>query len=384
MVETREPERFHTVVVGGGQSGLAIGYHLAHREIPFVILDASERVGDAWRNRWDSLRLFTPARYSGLPGMPFPGRRHSFPAKDDVADYLQAYVARFELPLRSGVRVDRLWKRGDRFILSSGDRRFEADNVVVAMASEQIPTVPEFARELDPGIVQLNAGNYRNSSQLQEGSLLVVGAGNSGAEIALDVVGRHRTWLSGRHPGHVPFHVDTIAGRIFIPLVIGFVFHRVLTVNTPIGRKLRPKILSRGKALVRIKPKDLTTHGIERVPKVVGVRDGLPLLEDARTLDVSNVIWCTGFHPDLSWIDLPIFGEDENPKEPVHHRGVVTAESGLYFTGLFFLYAASSELLRGVGRDAAYVADAIRARATTEPTSSMAGDASRRPARDRT
>lgn len=364
MVGAGRPERFHTVVVGGGQSGLAVGYHLARREIPFVILDASERIGDAWRNRWDSLRLFTPARYNGLPGMPFPGPGNSFPTKDEVAGYLEAYAPRFELPFRTGVRVDRLWRDEDRFVLSAGDRRFEADNVVVAMATDQVPSVPAFAPELDPGIVQLSAGTYRNPSQLQEGPVLVVGAGNSGAEIALDVVSRHRTWLSGRHPGHVPFHIDTIAGRIFVPLVIGFLFHRVLTVDTPIGRKVRPKVLSRGKALIRVKPKDIRTGGIERVPRVVGVREGLPLLEDERILDVTNLIWCTGFHPDFSWIDLPIFGEEEHPKEPVHYRGVVAAESGLYFIGLFFLYAGSSALLRGVGRDAEHVVNAIQSRAT--------------------
>jgi putative flavoprotein involved in K+ transport len=363
MDREAERERVATVVVGGGQSGLAVGYHLARRDLPFVILDASERVGDAWRHRWDSLRLFTPARYNGLPGSPFPGPAHSFPTKDEVADYLETYAARFKLPVRTGVRVTRVSRKGDGFLVEAGHLRFEADNVVVAMATDQVPWVPPFASELDPSIVQLHAGNYRNPSQLQEGGVLVVGAGSSGAEVALDVASKHATWLSGRDTGHVPFRIDTVAGRLLVPVVIGFLFHRVLTVNTPIGRKVRPKLLSRGKALVRIKPKDIVAAGVERVPRVKGVREGLPMLEDGRTLEASNVVWCTGFRPDFSWIDLPVFGEEENPKEPMHHRGIVATQPGLYFVGLFFLRAGSSALLRGVGTDAEHIVKAIASRA---------------------
>jgi len=355
-----EPERVETVVVGGGQAGLSVGYHLARRGLPFVILDGNERIGDAWRNRWDSLRPFTPARYNGLAGMPFPGPAHAFPTKDEVADYLEAYAARFELPVRTGVRVEVVSKNGDRFVLAAGDRRFEAANVVVAMATHQVPRVPSFAPELDPGVVQLHSGEYRNPSQLQEGGVLVVGAGNSGGEIALDVASGHATWLAGRDTGHVPFRIDTVVGRLLVPLVVGFLFHRVLTVKTPIGRKVRPKILSRGMPLVRVKPKDLAAAGIERVPRVVGVRDGLPMLDDQRVLEVANVIWCTGFDPDFSWIDLPVFGEEK--KEPMHKRGVVANEPGLYFVGLVFLSAVSSALILGVGRDAEFVVKTISSR----------------------
>lgn len=351
------PEQVGTVVIGGGQAGLAVGYHLSRRGLPFVILDANDRIGDAWRKRWDSLRVFTPARFDGLPGMPFPGPRHSFPGKDEVAAYLEAYATRFELPVITATRVTRLSRNSDRFEIEAGDRRWVADNVVVAMATEQVPHIPPFAEELDPNILQLNTGNYRNPSQLKPGPALVVGAGNSGAEIALDVAPVHQTWLSGRHPGHIPFRIERRAGRVLVPLVIGFAFHRLVTVRTPIGRRVRPKLLSHGKSLIRTKPKDLAAAGIERVPRVVGTQDGLPLLEDGRVLQVSNVVWCTGFRPDFSWIDLGIFGASEDPIEPVHERGVIASEPGLYFVGLFFLYAASSELLRGVGRDAGYVVD---------------------------
>ena len=363
MNSVSEPERIETVVIGGGQAGLSVGYHLAQRDLPFVILDANERVGDSWRNRWESLRLFTPARYNGLAGMPFPGPAHTFSTKDEVADYLEAYAARFELPVRTGVRVDQLSRNGDRLIVIAGDRRFEAENVVVAIGTYQVPRVPPFAPELDPGIVQLHSSHYRNPSQLQEGSVLVVGVGNSGGEIALDVAGQHATWIAGKETGHVPFRNEGAPARfVFLPLLFRFIGHRVLTTHTPIGRKVRPKLLSHGAPLVRVRPKDIAAAGIKRVPRVVGVRDGLPALEDQRVLEVENVIWCTGFRPDFSWIDLPVFGEEKEPNEPLHERGIVANEPGLYFVGLFFLYAMSSGFLPGVGRDAEHVVKDIASR----------------------
>jgi putative flavoprotein involved in K+ transport len=361
-----EPEHIETVIIGGGQAGLSVGHHLARRGRPFVILDGNQRVGDAWRRRWDSLRLFTPARYDALAGIPFPGPPHSFPAKDQVADYLEAYAARFQLPVRTGVRVDRLSRQNGRFLITAGDQRWEAGNAVVAMSSFQVPRVPPFATDLRPDTVQFHSAGYRNPSQLQEGGVLVVGAGNSGAEIALEVAGQHPTWLAGKESGHVPFRIEGAAARfVFLPLLFRFVGHRVLTVDTRIGRKLRPRLISHSAPLVRVKPKDLTAAAVQRVPSVVGVRDGHPLLADQRVLEAANVIWCTGFTPDFSWIDLPISGENEN--EPVHHRGVVANQPGLYFVGLHFLYAMSSGFLPGVDRDAQHVVQAILTRPLRTP-----------------
>jgi putative flavoprotein involved in K+ transport len=378
----REQEHIETVVIGGGQAGLAVGHHLARRGRPFLILDAHQRVGDAWRRRWDSLRLFTPARYNGLAGIPFPAPAHSFPTKDQVADYLEAYATKFQLPIRTGVRVDRLWRDDGRFVVAAGDRSWEADNAVVAMSSFQVPRVPSFATDLRPDIVQLHSASYRNPSQLQEGGVLVVGAGNSGAEIALEVAGRHPTWLAGKESGHVPFRIEGAAARyVFQPLLFRVVGHRVLTVDTPIGRRMRPRLISHAAPLVRVKPKDLVAAGIQRVPRVVGVRDGHPVLADQRVLEVANVIWCTGFGPDFSWIDLSIFGA--NQQEPRHHRGVVANQPGLYFVGLFFLYAMSSGFLPGVDRDAEHIVRAILAGAgrTSGRPDQAAGNGSRRPIR---
>jgi len=360
MASINRPEHVHTLVIGAGQAGLSVGYHLARLGVPFLILDAGARVGDAWRQRWDSLRLFTPARFAGLDGMRFPAPPNAFPTKDDMADYLESYAKACALPIRSGVRVDRVSRSGDRFMVVAGDRRFEADNVIVAMANYQRPRVPPFAADLDPGIRQLHSFEYRNPSQLRDGSVLIVGAGNSGADIALEAAAGHETWMAGRHPGHVPFRIEGLAARVLlVRLVLRVMFHRVLSIANPIGRRVRPKMLRGGGPLVRVKPGDLTAVGVRRAPRVTGVKDGRPLLEDGRTLEVANIVWCTGFHPGFSWIDLPVFGPDGQPQ---HVGGVAAAEPGLYFVGLHFLYALSSEMIHGVGRDAARIAGAVAAR----------------------
>jgi len=244
--------------------------------------------------------------------------------------------------------------------------------VVVAMANYQVPRVPDFAPALDSGIVQLHSRDYRNPSQLASGGVLVVGVGNSGADIALETARTHATWLAGKEAGHVPFRIEGWVARHFLVRVVRFVGHRVLTQGTPIGRKLAPTLLYRTPPLVRVKPADLTAAGIVRVPRVVGVRDGRPLLADDRTLDVATVIWCTGFHPGFSWIHLPVVGDDGLPR---HERGVVVEEPGLYFVGLHFLYAMSSDTVNGVGRDADRIARAIAVRvrdARSVPASSPA------------
>src|SRR6266542_2305470 len=269
----REPERIQTIVVGGGQAGLSVGYHLARQSLPLLSLTA-------------------------------------------------------------------------------GDQRFEAEHVVVAMARYQKPRLPEFAQDLDPHIVQFHSSEYRGPAQLREGGVLLVGAGNSGSEIAMELSKGHQTFMSGRNTGEVPFRINSVAARLVLArFVFRIIFHRVLTVDTPLGRKVRPKVLSKGGPLIRVKSRDLAAAGVERAPRTVGVQDGKPVLEDGRVLDVANVIWCTGFNIVFSWIDLPVLGEHE----PLHHRGIST-EPGLYFVGLHFLYAFSSAMIHGVSRDADRIA----------------------------
>jgi putative flavoprotein involved in K+ transport len=344
--------RFDTIVVGGGQAGLAVGHYLVKQRRNFVILDAGGRVGDTWRGRWDSLRLFTPARYDGLPGMPFPAPGGYYPTKDEMADYLEAYSDRFDLPVRTGVRVGSLSKEEGHFLLHSNAGRFEAMNVVVASGSLQRPRFPAFAPNLHPSIFQLHSSAYRNPGQLPAGKVLVVGAGNSGAEISVELssAGR-RVRLSGRDVGRIPFGL----GNPFTWWLLG----KVLTSDSGLGRKLKEGGKGGGTPLIRLTPKDILRAGVERVPRTDGVAGGNPRLEDGRILDVDAVVWATGYAPDFSWIKLPILGKGGYPG---HIRGVAEGQAGLYFLALPFQHTLTSALIGGVGADARYVAEHLRSR----------------------
>jgi putative flavoprotein involved in K+ transport len=356
-------DSYETIVIGGGQAGLTVGHYLAKGNTRFVILDENERVGDAWRKRWDSLRLFTPARMNGLPGMSFDAPKWSFPTKDEMAGYLEAYAERFSLPVRTGVRVESVTQEDGRFVVAIGDERLEARNVVVATGALRVPKLPAFAAQLDPRIVQLHSAEYRNPSQLQDGDVLVIGVGNSGAEIAYELAETRRCLLAGATKGEIPVPHGSRRFRVVFR-AIRFFGHRVLRTDTRIGRKVGPKVAAKGPPLIRRKEADFAEVGIERVARVSGVGDGLPLLEDGRVLNVANVVFCTGFRTDFSWIDLPAFDDDGRP---LHERGVVESVPGLYFAGLIFQYSVSSDVLPNGGRDAEYVVRHIAARQAKEP-----------------
>lgn len=348
---------YDVIVIGGGQAGLSTGYYLSKNGAKFLILDGQERVGDAWRNRWDSLKLFTPAGLNKLPGMDFPGPWHKFPSKDEMADYLEAYAARFGLPIRTGVWVEQVTKEDGRFKLECTQGQYFADQVIIAMGNYQEPKVPPFTNELDAQICQMHSKEYRNPSQLKEGAVLVVGVGNSGGDIALEVAKTHPTILSGSPSAVIPFSVDGLFARlVFYPLLLPLLGHHLITLDTPIGRKMRSKVLSHGDPLFRVKPKDFEAANIRRVAKIVGVQGGKPVVEGGEELDVQNVIWCTGYQPNYSWIKLPIFQDDESRK-PDHYRGVVNGYPGIYFVGTKFQYGESSSVVKGVSRDAKYVVD---------------------------
>lgn len=351
---------YHTVVIGGGQAGLSVGYHLKRAGLPFVILDASERTGDAWRNRWDSLRVFTPARYCDLHGMPFAAPGDYFPTKDEIADYLQEYSLRFELPIMHLIRVEEVSGTPDGFRVKADGMQIEAENVVIAMNEFQKPRTPSFASELDEGLFQIHSKDYRRPAQLRNGDALVVGAGNSGVEIALDLAGEHDVYLSGRHPGHIPLGVEHfLVRKLLARFILGVLFHHTLTVANPIGRKVQEKRYSGGHEWVRAQPEDVEQAGITRVPRVSSVEEGRPRLEDGRVLDVANVIWATGFAPGFdSWVNFDIF----EVGRPRHDWGVVGEVPGLYFVGLDFLRTPSSGMFHGVGRDALHVVEHISAR----------------------
>jgi len=346
-----------TMIIGGGQAGLAMGYYLKEQKRKFLILDENPRTGDSWRQRWDSLRVFTPAKYDGLPAAPFPADPLSFPPKDELADYLERYAVEFELPVRQGTRVERLWREGDRYIAASNGHRWEAKNVVVATGAERAPKVPEFASLLDPSTVQLHSSEYRNPGQLRDGPVLIVGLGNSGAEIGIEVCRTHPTLVAGKPAGELPVKHGRTAARFVLPLV-RFAGLHVLNLGTPIGRKAIPALKAHGAPLIRTRSKDLAAAGVRFVPRVTGVENGLPVLADGSRPETANVIWCTGFRQEFGWMNPALLDDGEMPRQ---HRGVALDSPGLFFLGQDFMYAAASATLPGECRDARYLAAKIPA-----------------------
>ena len=363
-MDTKDTTHVETVIIGAGQAGLATGYHLQRRGRPFVILDGGARVGDQWRRQYDSLRLYSPAKYDGLPGLAFPAPGWSFPGKDDVADYLEQYAAHHGLPVRLGVRVTDLTPRPDGgFTVTTTDptgRTYTCDNVVVATGTfGRTPLVPAFASELDPGILQLHSSEYRRPGQLRDGPVLVVGASHSGTDIAYELAQTHPTTLAGRDCGQIPVRWDSWLLHVFFPVVL-VIWRHVLTRRTPMGRKEMKEVRAHGGPMLRVKRDDLAARGVVRLTdRVTGVRDGRPVVGD-RPLDVASVVWATGFRQVFDWIHAPLVGADG---WPVEMRGVVEDLPGLFFCGLCFQYSFSSMVLPGVGRDADFVAERIVERA---------------------
>lgn len=350
-----------TVIIGAGQAGLATAQRLRSRGRECVVLEHNQRIGDNWRRQWDSLRLYSPAKFDGLPGMRFPADPWSFPTKDDVAAYLEAYAGRWDLPIRLGVRVEGLARAaGHGFVVTTDTGPICCDNVVVATGTfGRTPSIPDYATDLDPSILQVHSSEYRRPGQLRDGPVLVVGASHSGTDIAYELAATRSTILAGRDCGEIPIRLESRLIPVVFPLLV-FAWRHVLTRRTPPGRKEMAAIRFHGGPMLRVKRADLAERGVVRnQARIEGVRDGLPLLADGTTVAAANVIWATGFRQAFDWIDLPILGVDGWPRE---HRGVVEDMPGLYFCGLSFQYAFSSMLLAGVGRDAEYVARRIAER----------------------
>jgi putative flavoprotein involved in K+ transport len=355
-------EHLDTAVIGGGQAGLSAGYYLKQLGRPFAILDADTRLGDHWRDRWDSLRLYSPARYDALPGMRFPAPSSHWPTGREMGDYLEAYARGHELPVRSGTRVERVEPVDGGFVVTTSDgTRLAARQVIVATGPFRQPHVPAFAAELDPSILQLHSHDYRNPAQLRDGQVLVVGLSHSGADIAFEAAkAGHRTILSGRAHGQLPINVTDSKHAMLGWPVVEFLFAHVFTLRTPIGRKMRPETRMGGGPLIRIRLRDLDRVGVERhEEKTVGVRDGRPVLADGTVVDVANVIWATGYRPDYGFVAADVVGADG---WPVEERGVSPRVPGLYFLGVPFQYAFTSMLVTGAGRDAKYVVERLAER----------------------
>ena len=348
-------EWHEVVIVGGGQAGLALGHELARLAIPFVILEAAPRVGHSWRARWDSLTLFTPRAFSSLPDLPFPPGPGLYPTKDEVADYLERYAATFDLPVRLGCRVTAVRPAPDGpdgCLIETSVGRYLARQVVIASGPFQRPRLPPWSAELPPSVYQLHSGEYRNPAQLPPGDVLVVGAGNSGVQIAAELAGDpagRTVYLA------VGARLPTLPRR----LVDRRHFWRLLRLLSPrLTVASRPgRRLSRRDALFGVSPARLARErGVVLVGRAEGVA-GDRIVAGGRALRVRTCLWATGFAPDYRWVEAPVFDE---AGRPVQRRGV-TAAPGLYFLGLYWQESVGSAMLGGVGRDAAYLAREIAA-----------------------
>lgn len=345
--------QYDVVVIGGGQAGLAMGYYLARQGRSFVILDAATGVGHAWRTRWDSLKLFTPARYSALPGLPFPGDPEHYPGKDEVADYLDLFARTYSLPVRSGGSVLALRAvPGAGFDVQTGMATYAADQVVVATGPFQRPLIPAIAGGLAPDVMQIHSSQYRAPDQLPPGDVLVVGGGNSGVQIAAELAQTRRTALAvGETLGRLP---EQLLGRSLFWWLEKSGFMRV-TVGSRFGQKA-----SRREVLIGGSPKMIARDlGVRVIGRVEHANGGRVRTADGEEIRVAAVVWATGFRSDYRWIQAPVL---DDRGAPVHRRGV-TAVPGLYFLGLPWQHTRGSALIGWVGRDGYYLAGCIAKRA---------------------
>ena len=348
--EVGSGERFEVAVVGGGQAGLAMGYYLRQQGRRFVIFERGDSIAPAWRERWDSLKLFTPRGYSSLPGLPFPGDPDDYPTRDEVIGYLERYAETFELPIELNSQVRRLSHEGGRFVLDVDGRRVTADQVVVATGPFQTPYVPTLADDLDSGVWQAHSTGYRRPDDVPEGTVLVVGGGNTGFQIAKELSATHKVILSvGTHQKPLP---QRVAGRdLFWWLTKTGLIHK--TVESRLAQRLKDR-----DTLIGSSPRQITRrYGVELKPRATAVAGRTVRTDDGNEVPVDAVIWATGYRPDYSWIDLPIV--DENGR--LRHRRGLTDVPGLLFLGLTWQWTRGSALIGWVKDDAVFLAEGIAA-----------------------
>jgi putative flavoprotein involved in K+ transport len=346
-----QTERYDVAVIGAGQAGLAIGYYLAEQGRRFVILERGDDVAPAWRDRWDSLTLFTPRRFDSLPGLDFPGDPDGYPGRDEVVAYLQRYADAFDLPVRSMTTARRLFRDDDRFVIELDGGRIAADQVVIATGPFQQPRVPRFSDRLGGDVVQMHSMSYRKPTDLPGGRTLVVGGGNTGFQIAEELVATRATHLAiGSR--QVPLPQRFLGRDLFWWLTKTGLIDK--SVETRLGKRANDK-----DTLVGSKPSKSKRLGVVVHGRAAGASGRTVTFEDGGSLDVDSVLWATGFRSDYHWVDLPITGSDGRVK---HTRGV-TQIPGLYMLGLEWQYTRGSALLGWVKDDAAFIADQIAAHA---------------------
>jgi putative flavoprotein involved in K+ transport len=346
--------RFDVAVIGAGQAGLAIGYFLAQQGRRFVILESADSVGSAWRDRWDSLVLFTSRRYDNLPGLVFPGDPYGHPGRAEVIAYLEQYAGSFDLQIEFNSRVRSLTKEDGRFVVESAGRVIEADQVVVATGPFQVPNLPAVSGQLEPEVFQIHSTGYRRPSDVPEGDVVVVGGGNTGFQIAKELSASRNVQLAiGSRQTPLP---QRILGRdLFWWLTKLGVLEK--TVDSRIGRRARDR-----DTLIGSGPRELKRrYGVGLKPRVVGASGRTLSFADGTELEVDAVIWATGYRPDHSWIAAAVMDSDGS----IRHRRGVTDVPGLYFLGLSWQYTRGSALLGWVKDDAEFIAAQVAANATT-------------------
>jgi putative flavoprotein involved in K+ transport len=356
-------DRREVIVVGGGQAGLALGYFLRQQERDFTILEAGDEPAAAWRERWDSLKLFTPARYSALPGLPFRGDPDRYPTRDEVATYLADYARQVQLPVQLREHVHSL-RRADRgYVLETDGRTYKAEQVVVATGPFQVPWVPAIADQLDPSVIQLHSSEYRSPSDIPDAPVLVVGGGNSGFQIAEELASSHEVHLAiGSRQTPLP---QRLLGRDLF-----WYLERTGLIRKSLDSRIGQRLSGRD-TLIGSTRRGIERRGAEVHPRAVAAEGSTVTFGDGTKLDARSVIWATGFRSDYAWVDVPIFDERGTP---VQRRGV-TESPGLYFLGLTWQYTRGSALLGWVKDDAEYLAQRIDELSATTSVSAVSESA---------
>lgn len=338
------------LVIGAGQAGLAIGYYLKQTKHSFVLVDAVRRIGDVWRNRYDSLILFSPRRYSALPGMALPGDPAGFPTKDEMADYLETYANYFAIPVHLHTKVERLESLDDTYQAATSQGDFMAQNVVIATGPFQKPFIPKLPGALSENIHQIHSSEYRRPSQLPEGPVLVIGAGNSGAHIAAELSNSRKVYLSVGH------EIVIIPRQIWKRSIFWWLdISRLSRVS--VGSRLA-KFLQKTEPIISMELKPLIASGKLHVKeRAFSFHEKEIAFTEGTKISVDSIIWATGYQFDFGWVDIP--GVLDEQAKPIHQRGISPVK-GIYFLGLPWLYRVGSAQLNGIGFDARYLYELLR------------------------
>jgi putative flavoprotein involved in K+ transport len=338
--------KYNVIIIGGSQAGLSMGFFLRNSNLSYIILDRSSEVGESWKDRYDSLKLFTPSYLSTLPGLSIERSSNLYPTKDQIADYLKRYAQKYSLPLQLNTEVQRVYIKNNEFVVETSKGEMAAHNVVVASGPFQKPQIPGFSSQLSDRISQIHSSEYKNPCQLKEGTALVIGGGNSGAQIAVELAKVMEVYLS---VGHKMMYLPQDLGNKSIFWYLDKLGVYKASQNSMVGRMMQrkpdPIFGFELKGLIKNKT-------IKLKPRAISSEGDAIMFQDGSRLNVDNIIWATGYQPDYNWIEIPNLISDQG--YPIHQRGV-TSQRGLFFLGLPWLHNRSSALIQGVGKDSEYL-----------------------------